>query len=163
MPRSPSERWRAAASALAAESAADLTELRCVLPADVAAARLVNRAAAGDDASDATPLVAAAMALEFDEWPNAMTVGTLPPVEDVIPAVLDRIEAPHPRRSASSACRADPMMAARTPAERGDGRRPAHCSARPDEPGTRVVGEFLIRRPSDRQRIGAGVSGYVIK
>ena len=85
------ERWRAAASALAGESAADLAELRCVLPTDVASTRLLNRAAAGDDASDATPLVAAAMALEFDEWPNAMTVGTLPPVEDVIPAFLARI------------------------------------------------------------------------
>ena len=117
------ERWRAAASALAGECAADLTELRCLLPANVAAARLVNRAAAGDDASDATPLVAAAMALEFDEWPNAVTVGTLPPVEDVIPAVLDRIDgAPPSTLRLVQPAGLTRMAAARSPARRGDGR-----------------------------------------
>jgi aminoglycoside phosphotransferase family enzyme/predicted kinase len=92
-------RWRARAAALAADTYADLTELRCLLPTDVAAARLARRAATGGDASDATPLIAEEMALAFDSWPSAATVGTLPPVEDVLPAVLKRIGA-HPRRTA---------------------------------------------------------------
>ena len=96
------ERWRADAAALAAGAVADLTELRCLLPADVAGGRLAQRALNGDDASDATAVVAAAMALVFDDWPTAAPVGTLPPVEDVIPAVLDLIEAPHMRRPTSS-------------------------------------------------------------
>ncbi len=96
------ERRRADASALAADISADLTELRCVLPVDVAAARLIRRAASGGDASDAKATVAAEMALEFDRWPSATAVGTLPPVEDVVPAVLDLVGAPHPRRTAPS-------------------------------------------------------------
>jgi hypothetical protein len=94
-------RWRADASVLAADTSADLTELRCLLPPDVAGARLMSRAATGGDASDATTSVAAEMAVEFDSWPSAIAVGTLPPVEDVVPAVLDRLGAPHPRRTAS--------------------------------------------------------------
>ena len=95
-------RWRASAAALAADTYADLTELRCLLPADVAAARLARRAATGGDASDATALIAEEMAVEFDSWPSAATVGTLPPVEDVLPAVLNQIGAPRPRRTTSS-------------------------------------------------------------
>jgi aminoglycoside phosphotransferase family enzyme/predicted kinase len=94
-------RWRDAASSVAADTAADLTELRCLLPADVAAVRLAQRQATGGDASDATASIAAEMAHAFDSWPSAASVGTLPPVEDVIPAVLDRIGALHPRRAAS--------------------------------------------------------------
>ena len=69
---------RARAAALAADTTADLTELQCLLPADVAAARLARRAAAGGDASDATAVVAAAMADEFDPWPSAEPVGHPP-------------------------------------------------------------------------------------
>ena len=86
-------RWRTEATALAAEKFADLTELRCLLPADTAAARLARRAASGDDASDATAAVAAAMVDEFDSWPNAVDVDTTPPVAAILPDVLDRIGA----------------------------------------------------------------------
>jgi aminoglycoside phosphotransferase family enzyme/predicted kinase len=94
-------RWRDKAMQLATETRTDLTELRCLLPTDVAADRLGRRAAAGGDASDATPSVAAAMAHEFDHWPNAATVGMLPPIDDVLPSVLQQVGAPHRRRHAS--------------------------------------------------------------
>jgi predicted kinase len=95
--------WRDMAVALAVDADSDLTELRCLLSADVAAARLATRVADGRDASDATASVAAHMAEEFEPWPSAATVGTLPPVEDILPAVLDRLGAPHPRRTGPAA------------------------------------------------------------
>ena len=93
-------RWRTRAAALATESSSDLVELRCLLPADVAATRLIARGAIGDDPSDADGAVAAAMASTFDDWPSAATVGTSPPIEDILPAVLDRIDAPTGRSAA---------------------------------------------------------------
>ena len=96
-------RWRDAAARVAADTDAELTELRCVLPATVASARLAARAAQGGDASDATASIAGVMAEEFDRWPGASTVGTLPPLDDVLPAVLERLDVPAPRRSAAAA------------------------------------------------------------
>ncbi len=90
-------RWREAADAIAVDTHTDLTALRCLLPPDVAAVRLARRASA-EDASDATPSVAAAMAHDFESWSDAVTVGTLPPVEDVVPSVLDRLGTPISRR-----------------------------------------------------------------
>jgi uncharacterized protein len=86
--------WRTAAAAVAVDTFADLTELRCVLPAEVAAARLARRQMEGGDASDATPAVAAAMAGEFDAWPSAATIGTMPPLNDILPAVVERVRLP---------------------------------------------------------------------
>ena len=96
-------RWRAAAALLAVETDADLTELRCILPVDTASARLRHRAAERQDASDATPSVAAKMAGVFDPWPSAAIVGTILPVEDVLPAVLERLAAPRRRRPGPAA------------------------------------------------------------
>ena len=93
-------RWRTRVAAPATESSSDLVELRCLLPADVAATRLIARGAIGDDPSDADGAVAAAMASNFDDWPSAATVGTSPPIEDILPAVLDRIDAPTGRSAA---------------------------------------------------------------
>ena len=81
---------------------AELTELHCLLPAKVAAARLAQRAAEGGDASDATASIAGAMADEFEPWTSATSVGTLPPIDDVLPAVLDRLDAPLLRRTTSA-------------------------------------------------------------
>jgi aminoglycoside phosphotransferase family enzyme/predicted kinase len=91
-------RWRAAVAELAADTFTDLTELRCLLPANVAADRLRRRGAESPDASDATPPIASRMAEVFDPWPSAAIVGTLPPVEDVLPAVLERLAAPTRRQ-----------------------------------------------------------------
>lgn len=55
---------------------ADLVELRCSAPREVAAGRIRRRAAAGGDASDATPGIAAAMAADESPWPEATTVDT---------------------------------------------------------------------------------------
>jgi hypothetical protein len=98
-------RWRTEATALAKEKHADLTELRCLLPDDTAAARLAQRAANGDDASDATPALAAAMVDEFDSWPNAVVVDTIPPVAAILPDVLDRIGATHVKPAGPGAAR----------------------------------------------------------
>jgi uncharacterized protein len=87
--------WRSRATALADEKVADLHELRCLLPADIAAARLARRAVSGDDASDATPAVAAAMVDDFDSWPSAVVVNTAPPMSTIVSDVLDRISAGH--------------------------------------------------------------------
>ena len=93
--------WRDKAAALAAETDADLTEVRCLLPQEVAAARLAQRAAdRWDRCLRRHPAVAAEMATEFEEWPSAASVGALPPVEDVLPGVLDLLGAPHPRHTA---------------------------------------------------------------
>ena len=70
------ERWRALARAAAGRVHADVVELRCDVPADVAAERIRARAAAGADPSDATPAVAAAMAATADPWPGATTIPT---------------------------------------------------------------------------------------
>lgn len=46
------------------------------------------------------------MAHEFNRWPTAATVDTLPPVHDLLPAVLDRIKAPRRRRATRTQPRA---------------------------------------------------------
>jgi aminoglycoside phosphotransferase family enzyme/predicted kinase len=68
------ETWRAAARALAADTDADIVELRCSAPAGVADERIRQRLAAGGDASDATPEIAAIMAAAEVPWPSAHTV-----------------------------------------------------------------------------------------
>lgn len=69
--------WRDAAASVAADTASELATLCCVAPADVAAARMVRRAAtAVADASDATPDIAAAMARDAPPWPDATTIDT---------------------------------------------------------------------------------------
>jgi predicted kinase len=70
--------WRRDAAELARDTASELIELRCVLPTDVACERMRQRAVSQSDPSDADATVAAAMALEFDDWPTATEVDTLP-------------------------------------------------------------------------------------
>ena len=68
--------WRRAASGLARECAAELIQIRCKAPADVAEERIASRARRGIDPSDATPEVAQAMAAEFDPWPDTENLDT---------------------------------------------------------------------------------------
>ena len=70
-------RRRDEARDLARSAHADLVELRCELRTDVAVERLRDRAHQGTDVSDATPEVAALMALHQVEWPAATTIDTL--------------------------------------------------------------------------------------
>jgi hypothetical protein len=81
---------RAAARLAAADAFADLVELRCDVDAATAAARLVERARRGDDPSEATPDVAAAMAAAAEPWPEATVVSTAPAVDVVLATALPR-------------------------------------------------------------------------
>jgi aminoglycoside phosphotransferase family enzyme/predicted kinase len=81
--------WRAEARDLAQRAAADLVELRCTAPSDLAANRMRRRAAAGGDPSDATPEIAAAMAAAATPWPEATTIETAGPPTDALSAALE--------------------------------------------------------------------------
>jgi predicted kinase len=70
------ERWRELARDVAAETSSDGVELVCEVPDVVAAARVGARRAAGPDLSDATPATVAAMATDFDAWPEAIRIDT---------------------------------------------------------------------------------------
>jgi predicted kinase len=61
---------------LAASLHADVSELRCDLPEEVAVERLRVRTDAGGDASDATPAIAALMAARTTLWPEAHVIDT---------------------------------------------------------------------------------------
>ena len=75
---------RAAARLVAEATAADLSELCCVLPAEVAAERIRARTRAGTDPSEATPDVAAALAERFAPWPEATELDTTGPREEPV-------------------------------------------------------------------------------
>jgi uncharacterized protein len=85
------EAVRADARRVAEETASDVIELRCVAPAEVAAARLTARAAAGGDASDADATIAAAMAAIADPWPESIALDTVADPGDVLQAALSHI------------------------------------------------------------------------
>jgi aminoglycoside phosphotransferase family enzyme/predicted kinase len=85
------EHWRAEARHLATWTHADLTELRCVLPAALAARRIAARATSGADPSQATAEIAARMAAEYEPWPAAVEVDTCPPVAELVPPVLEQL------------------------------------------------------------------------
>lgn len=73
----------------AADVHAELVELHCVAPPDVAAERIRTRLARRTDVSDATAEVAAAMAAEADPWPEAATVDTTGSKPASLRAALD--------------------------------------------------------------------------
>lgn len=83
--------WRAQARDLAVTVHADLVELRCHAPVEVAAGRMAARAVAGGDPSDATPAIAAAMAADADPWPEAVGLDTVADPATVLRAALARI------------------------------------------------------------------------
>ncbi|MGZ6884588.1 MAG: bifunctional aminoglycoside phosphotransferase/ATP-binding protein [Acidimicrobiia bacterium] len=70
---------------------ADLVELRCEAPRAVTHDRLLARAALGADPSDATPLVADAMAATADPWPEAVAVDTTGDPADTTRVALTRL------------------------------------------------------------------------
>jgi beta-phosphoglucomutase family hydrolase len=65
---------RARVRDLAASAVAALDELQCIVPPEVAEARILQRLAEGVDASDATPEVARALAAVADPWPEAVPI-----------------------------------------------------------------------------------------
>jgi uncharacterized protein len=90
-----SPRQRSAAAATAEATAADLVQLQCTAPADLAARRLL---AHPGGSSDADPRIAAHMAAAWAPWPQAVSIdtsGTGPgPAGDPVPAALAAIR-PH--------------------------------------------------------------------
>jgi uncharacterized protein len=69
-------RQRQLARMLATSLHADLIEIRCDLPQEVAIERVRSRITAGGDASDATPAIASVMAARTALWPEAHVVDT---------------------------------------------------------------------------------------
>lgn len=86
------DRWRQRAREVAARGHADMVELRCEVAADVAADRIRARSAVGDDPSEATPDVAAAMAARADDWATATTISTAGTVDSAVERALDTID-----------------------------------------------------------------------
>jgi uncharacterized protein len=83
------ERWRAEARDVATRTATELVELRCSAPPDTAARRLRRRRSAGGDPSDATPEIAAQLAVAEDPWPSARIVDTSSgPAEALVKALV---------------------------------------------------------------------------
>jgi aminoglycoside phosphotransferase family enzyme/predicted kinase len=86
--------WRTRARALAGDVSADLVELRCDAPPEVAAQRLTKRLTRGGDPSDATPEIAAAMAAIDAPWPEATTVTTTRSKPEALADALAVVRAP---------------------------------------------------------------------
>jgi hypothetical protein len=80
---------RKAVIEMAERTVADVSQLRCVLQADIAATRLRDRAAAGRGISDADPAIAAMMALGMRPWPEADVLDTNRPPAEVLAQALE--------------------------------------------------------------------------
>lgn len=83
---------RAAAARLAADCGAELTEIECVVGADVARARVAERFDDPTNTSDATVGLVDDVAARFDPWPSAVRVDTDAPPDDVADEVIRRVE-----------------------------------------------------------------------
>lgn len=70
------ERARSALVATARTASAELTRLECQLAPPIADARIAARLAVGDDASEATPEVAALLRDRWRPWPGAVALDT---------------------------------------------------------------------------------------
>jgi aminoglycoside phosphotransferase family enzyme/predicted kinase len=81
-------RWRMAAAELAEQGFADLVELRCQAPLELAMARASARQRSGADASDAGPEIAQAVAADFAGWPSATTIYTTVSETEVLEVAL---------------------------------------------------------------------------
>ncbi|MEO6467839.1 MAG: AAA family ATPase, partial [Acidimicrobiia bacterium] len=68
--------WRRAAAELRATTHSDLIELRCDAPVALTERRIRERNHGGQDASDATPAIAAQVEQTTDPWPSATRVDT---------------------------------------------------------------------------------------
>lgn len=71
-----SAEWRESAVRLSGQSSAELVQLRCTAPMEVAEQRIATRSRRGVDPSDATAAVARAMAGKFEPWPQSESLDT---------------------------------------------------------------------------------------
>jgi uncharacterized protein len=88
-------RRREAAAQVARETASELVAFRCDTPPQVADRRIAARRARGDDASDATTGVAAAMRARFEAWPSARQIDTDSEPADALCAALRWLTTAH--------------------------------------------------------------------
>jgi hypothetical protein len=88
---SEAERGRALAAARATRS--DVVEIRCTAPADVAQRRIAERAARGDDPSEATPEIARRLAADADPWPASLPLDTDRPLAETVARALRLVDA----------------------------------------------------------------------
>lgn len=79
---------REEARSLAAETVADIGEVRCVLPTDAIVERVGARAARGGDPSDATASLVRQLKASEKPWPSAVEVETSPAPDEVVGAAL---------------------------------------------------------------------------
>jgi aminoglycoside phosphotransferase family enzyme/predicted kinase len=91
-------RTREPARSLAHELSADLVELQCTAPPDIADIRIRERTATP---SDATPAIRRSLALRADPWPEASTLQTTGTIDDTHRSVLQLLEKQHPRTGPS--------------------------------------------------------------
>ena len=91
------EAHRELARAMAAGTATDVFELRCVAPASVAAGRIERRHRCTDDPSDATPAIARAMSNDAEPWPRAAVVDTSGSLDEALSDALAVVVAPPAR------------------------------------------------------------------
>lgn len=82
------EAQRVEARRIANKTHSDLVELRCVVPRDVAAARMHERATRGGDPSDANAAIASTMAAVDDPWPTATVLDSTLSPSGVLSAAL---------------------------------------------------------------------------
>jgi uncharacterized protein len=82
---------RAAVRRAASAAHARVVELRCVADPRTVARRVAQRSAAGSDASDATPEIAAAVAARFAPWPEAIEIDTTGADVALPPAIGPRV------------------------------------------------------------------------
>ena len=93
---------RSLAAELARETLSDLVELHCVAPTSITNARIAERARRGDDPSEATPMVAEAMAASFDAWPAASIVDTSRSLDEAVAEALRALGATAPPLSGTA-------------------------------------------------------------
>ena len=86
------ERYRVRARQVAAEVGAELVELECTAPAEVAKARITARAIGDElDASDARPEIVDEMASRRDPWPEAGRVDSGRDIEDSVNQAFEHL------------------------------------------------------------------------
>jgi aminoglycoside phosphotransferase family enzyme/predicted kinase len=92
------QQWRAEAEQVARRVEADLVQLECQAPAELAATRLRQRAEARQaasgvaDSSDATPDIAQVLAQTAAPWPAATTIDTSTTSEAALTTALGRVQ-----------------------------------------------------------------------
>ncbi len=82
---------RAMAARVATSASAVFVELRCVVPLDVATARIALRAAAATDSSDADVAIAVRASNSFEDWSTARSVDMTLPIRRAMTNVVEQL------------------------------------------------------------------------